>query len=239
MVQAVDIGSRVRVVRARRRGQYSGRVTDRSRRNVNKQLSGFDQPLVTTFAVNYRIPALSADGIISSILGNWQSGCGDLRFRPADPRTAVAKPAEYTVVGSDVQCDAHSRRAAVYERPGLPLFRSRKNVRAEQGCVGRSTCGGVWYSGIVLQRLPISTAAAGERSAGTVIPADGRRESSDSRRIFEYIQSASCAKSDVGECSCDASCTINGYTLSGFGRIDTLSPAVGQRTGTILMRLRF
>jgi hypothetical protein len=31
----------------------------------------------------------------------------------------------------------------------------------------------------------------------------------------------------------------NGYTLSGFGRIDTLSPAVGQRTGTILMRLRF
>jgi hypothetical protein len=31
----------------------------------------------------------------------------------------------------------------------------------------------------------------------------------------------------------------NGYTLSGFGRIDTLSPATGQRTGTILARLRF
>ena len=31
----------------------------------------------------------------------------------------------------------------------------------------------------------------------------------------------------------------NGYTLSGFGSINTLSPATGQRTGTLLARVRF
>jgi len=31
----------------------------------------------------------------------------------------------------------------------------------------------------------------------------------------------------------------NGYTLSGFGAINTLSPGTGQRTGTLLARIRF
>jgi len=31
----------------------------------------------------------------------------------------------------------------------------------------------------------------------------------------------------------------NGYTVSGFGRINTLAPGSGQRTGTLLARIRF
>ena len=215
-------------------------VTDRSRRDVNKQLSGFDQPLIATFAVNYTIPRLRAAGIMSSILGNWQIGVV-ATYASGRP---IRVPLSQNRLGTQL-LGATSNATRI---PGVPLFTNDLNCHCFDP--GKT---------FVLNKDAWADPPAGQFGTAASYYSDYRyqrqpQESASLARLFRLKEGLSLQiRAEFtnifnrlrvpNPTATNALATPlfdpNGYTLSGFGRIDTLSPAGGPRTGTILARLRF
>jgi hypothetical protein len=218
----------------------SAAVTDPTRRNVNKQISGFDQPLITTFAVSYTIPQLHAGRMLSYALGNWRVGIVGTYASGRPIRTPLAQNRLNTMLLGSTSNSTHI--------PGVPLF--TKDLNCHCFDPGKT---------FVLNKDAWSDPPAGQFGTAASYYSDYRyqrqpQESASVSRLFRVKEGVSFelraeftnifnrlrVPNPTGANALATQVTdANGYTLSGFGRIDTLSPATGQRTGTILARLRF
>ena len=218
----------------------SAAVTDPSRRNVNKQISGFDQPLIATFAVSYRIPRLHAGRMLSYGLGNWQVGVVGTYASGRPIRTPLAQNRLNTML---LGSTSNSTRI-----PGEPLF--TKDLNCHCFDPGKT---------FVLNQSAWSDPPAGQFGTAASYYSDYRyqrqpQESASLSRLFRVKEGVNLeiraeftnifnrlrVPNPTGANALATPVTdSNGYTLSGFGSINTLSPATGQRTGTLLARVRF
>jgi len=220
-------------------GGSGGQVNDVFNRAVNKNISVYDRPLISSFAVNYTTPKLRTNRIVSFVLSDWQPSA----FLSYSSGAPILAPVSTNNLNSMVFQSTFVNRV-----PGEPLFTQDLNchcfdpnktfvlnpaawVNPPAGQFGSAAA---YYNDYRQQRRPSESMALGRlfkiREAVTF---QIRAEFSN---IFNRTEMGNPTSTNVL-----ATQTRNsaGQTTAGFGFINTSSVALPPRQGTIVARIRF
>lgn len=215
-------------------------VTDPSRRNLNKELSSFDRPFVETFAVAYTTPRLPLQRLVSAIFGSWQVGTVATYSSGAPIRVPLAQNRLSTML---LGSTSNSTRV-----PGVPLFTQDLNCHCfdpgktfvfnsnawTDPPAGQFGTAASYYSDYRQQRRPVENASLTrffQIKEGVRLQLRAEFTNVFNRTQVPVPTGTNALATPVVQ--------PNGYTVSGFGRINTLAPGSGQRTGTLLVRIQF
>ena len=100
-------------------GVELGTVNDVFNRSQNKSISGFSRPFVSVLSINYRVPALSGNKIMSQALRDWALGA-TLSYASGTP---ILAPTSTNNLNSLLFRTATPGGGTSYNRnPGVPLF---------------------------------------------------------------------------------------------------------------------
>jgi hypothetical protein len=217
----------------------TGQVNDVFNRRVNKNLSVYDQPLVSALAVNYTTPKLNGNRALSWIVRDWQPSAF-LQYASGMP---ILSPASTNNLNSMLFQSTFDNRV-----PGVPLFTQDLNchcfdpnktfvlnpaawVNPPAGQFGTAAA---YYGDYRYQRRPSENMGLGrmfrikERMTLTI-----RAEFTN---IFNRTEMANPTSTNIL-----ATQTHNaaGQNTAGFGWINTSSVAFQPRQGDLIARFRF
>jgi len=220
-------------------GGSGGQVNDVFNRAVNKNISVYDRPLISSFAVNYTTPKLRTNRIVSFVLSDWQPSA----FLSYSSGAPILAPVSTNNLNSMVFQSTFVNRV-----PGEPLFTQDLNchcfdpnktfvlnpaawVNPPAGQFGSAAA---YYNDYRQQRRPSESMALGRlfkiREAVTF---QIRAEFSN---IFNRTEMGNPTSTNVLATQTKNSA---GQTTAGFGFINTSSVALPPRQGTIVARIRF
>jgi hypothetical protein len=220
-------------------GGTGGSVNDAFNRAVNKDISVYDQPLISSIAVNYTTPKLHTNRILSWMVSDWQPTV----FLQYASGTPILSPASTNNLNSMLFQSTFDDRI-----PGVPLFTQDLNchcfdpnktfvlnpaawVNPPAGEFGTAAA---YYTDYRNQRRPSENMGLGRmfriREGMTF---QIRAEFSN---IFNRTEMNAPMSTNIL-----ATQTKNaaGQTTAGFGYINTSSVALPPRQGTIVARFRF
>jgi len=217
----------------------SGQVNDVFNRPVNKYLSVYDQPLISTLAVNYTVPRLNTNRVLSWIARDWQP-TAFLQYASGMP---ILAPVSTNNLSAMLFQSTFDTRV-----PGVPLFTQELNchcfdpnktfvlnpaawVNPPAGQFGTASA---YYNDYRYQRRPVENIGLGrvfrirERVTLSI-----RAEFTN---IFNRTEMANPTSTNIL-----ATQTRNaaGQTTAGFGWINTSSVFTQPRQGDIIARFRF
>ena len=144
----------------------------------NKYISSSSQPLVLAFSFNYRVPTLTTNRVVQTVLRGLDGGRGwSVRQRLADSGAWRAEQSKLAAAPSQrpVVRQPRSGPAVVPERPELPLHRSQQGPGSQSGCLDRSSARPVGDVARLLQRLPAAAPAFGTVRLRKSLRHPGRR----------------------------------------------------------------
>ncbi|MCU1337839.1 MAG: Cna B-type protein [Bryobacterales bacterium] len=220
-------------------GGSGGQVNDVFNRSLNKYISVYDRPLVSSFAVNYTTPKLRTNRILSWALSDWQPSA----FLGYSSGAPILAPVSTNNLSSMVFQSTFVNRV-----PGVPLFTQDLNchcfdpnktfvlnpaawVNPPAGQFGTAAA---YYNDYRQQRRPSESMAVGRlfriREGMTF---QIRAEFSN---IFNRTE---IGNPTSGNILATQTKSTSGQTTAGFGFINTTSVALPPRQGTIVARFRF
>ncbi|MBV9505701.1 MAG: TonB-dependent receptor [Acidobacteriia bacterium] len=217
----------------------SGQVNNVFNRRVNKYLSVYDQPFVSTLAVNYTVPRLKINRALSWLIRDWQIGI----FQQDASGTPILSPVSTNNLGNMLFQSTFDNRV-----PGVPLFTANLNchcfdpnktfvlnpaawVNPPAGQFGTAAA---YYSDYRTERRPVENLGLGRifriREGVTL---NIRAEFTN---VLNRTETANPTSTNVL-----ATQTRNGagQATAGFGWINTATLAAAPRQGDIIARFRF
>ncbi|HEY7337801.1 MAG TPA: TonB-dependent receptor [Bryobacteraceae bacterium] len=220
-------------------GGTGGSVNDAFNRAVNKDISVYDQPLISSIAVNYTTPKLHGNRALSWILSDWQPTA----FLQYASGTPILAPVSTNNLNSMLFQSTFDNRI-----PGVPLFTQDLNchcfdpnktfvlnpaawVNPAAGSFGTAAA---YYTDYRTQRRPSENLGVGRmiriREGMTF------QVRAEFTNIFNRTEMNNPTSTNIL-----ATQTRNnaGQTTAGFGFINTASVALPPRQGTIVARFRF
>ena len=220
-------------------GGSGGQVNDAFNRDVNKYLSVYDRPLISSFAVNYTTPKLHTNRILSFVLSDWQPST----FLSYSSGAPILAPASTNNLNSMVFQSTFDNRI-----PGVPLFTQDLNCHCfdpnknfvlnpaawVNPAAGQFGTAAAYYNDYRQQRRPQESMSLGRlfriREGVTF---QVRAEFSN---IFNRTEMGNPSSTNILSTQ-----TRNaaGQTTAGYGFINTTSVALPPRQGTIVARIRF
>jgi hypothetical protein len=215
-------------------------VTDPFNRGINKQISAYSQPLVSSIAANYATPRVGTNRVLSLVTRDWLVGVflnysSGLPTRVPQAQNALTSQLRGVTVNSS-------------RVPGVPIFTTDLNCHCfdpgqtfvlnpaawQDPPAGYFGTAASYYNDYRYQRIPQENAALSRTFAiKERVRMLFRVEFTNVMNRLRVPQptSTNALATPVR--------TGNGVTQSGFGRIDTLTPGIGQRTAQALVRITF
>jgi hypothetical protein len=217
----------------------TGQVNNVFNRQVNKYLSVYDQPFVSTLALNYTLPKLNTTRALSWAIRDWQIGV----FEQQASGTPILSPVSTNNLGAMLFQNTFVNRI-----PGVPLFTTNLNchcfdpnktfvlnpaawVNPPAGQFGTAAA---YYSDYRYQRRPSENLGVGR------IFRIKERVTLNIRAEFTNVFNRA-EVSNPTSTNILATQTRNGtgQTTAGFGWINTATLAASSRQGDIIARIRF
>jgi len=217
----------------------TGQVNDVFNRPVNKYLSVYDQPFVSTLAINYTLPKLNTNRALSWAIRDWQIGV----FEQDASGSPILSPVSTNNLGAMLFQSTFVNRI-----PGVPLFSADLNchcfdpnktfvlnpaawVNPPAGQFGSAAA---YYGDYRYQRRPSENLGLGR------LFRIKERATINLRAEFTNIFN----RTEVGNPTSTnilATQTRNptGQTTAGFGFINTSSVFAQPRQGDLIIRIRF
>ena len=146
-------------------GGVAASVTDVMNRSINKTLSGYDQPFVSSISFNYRTPRAPGNKLLGAVTSGWVIG-SYLNYASGLPII----PQSQNNLASVLPGIAGNNADRV---PGVPLFTvpdlnchcydPANTFVPEPGSVGAAASRAVWHCRALLHGLPLQAHAQRER----------------------------------------------------------------------------
>jgi hypothetical protein len=224
-------------------GVEGGVINGIQNRSVNKTISGFSQPLVSTLSVNYRVPAFAErNKIVSQVLRDWAVG-GTFKYASGTP---ILAPASINNLSSLLFQSTFFNRV-----PGQPLFLKdlnchcidpthdlvlNPNAWSDPGA-GNFGTGAMYYNDYRYARRPNEV-----MTLGRVFKFNEQGMQLTLRMNFQNIFNRTYLPNPGGGPTTPTAHGGNGLLSNGFGFINygtIASSAYPPRQGTLEMRFQF